>query len=292
MQKKYATIRDYHLRDQTIRIDSADFPGLRTMVLDEGSADVQFVRTDRNALVMTLDGTSAHLTRMDGVNDETPTRPDDICLIPAGTPLHLVWKNHDPVQRSLMVEFDDAFFQTYTPEVVTEAFLRGHLKPANFSQRPVLGNLIRLISREISPGTAQGRLFVDTAIRLLALEVAGSDWTVPVHLADVRTRPDARLNRAMEYIESYFTSDISIIDIAAAAGLSQTQLTRSFRLATGKTPYSYVIDRRLDHAVGLLRSTDLPISFIALEAGFTDQAHFTRLCRARLGKTPGAIRRG
>lgn len=292
MQKKYATIRDYHIRDKAIRIEAAEFPGLRASILDEGSGDVQFVRTDRSGLVMTLDGTEAHLTRMDGIDDATPSRPDDICLVPANMPLHLAWTNHAPVQRSLMVEFDDSLFQTYAPEIATEAFRRGHLLPANFAQRPVLGNLIRLIAREIRPETAQGRLFADTAIRLLAMEVAATGWTVPAQLTDARIRPDLRLGRALEYIEAYFTTDLSIIDIAAAAGLSQTQLTRSFRLATGKTPYSYVIDRRLDHAVALLRSTDLPIAFIALEAGFTDQAHFTRLCRARLGKTPGAIRRG
>lgn len=292
MQKKYATIRDYHMRDPAIRVDSAEFPGLRMTILHEGSADVQFLRTDRSALVLTLDGTEAHLTRMDGIDDETASRPDDICLIPAGTPLHLAWVNTAPVQRSLMVEFDDTLFQTYTPEISTDAFRRGHLLPANFSQRPVLASLIRLLSREVTPEIAQGRLFADTAIRLLALEVAATSWTTPANLAEAKGRPDARLNRALEYIETSFATDISIVDIAAAAGLSQTQLTRAFRLATGKTPYSYVIDRRLDHAVGLLRSTDLPIAFIALEAGFTDQAHLTRLCRARLGKTPGAVRRG
>ena len=292
MQKKYATIRDYHMRDKDIRVQTLEFPGLRAEILEEGSGDVQFLRTERHALVMTLDGTAAHLTRMDGIADETPSRPDDICLIPGGTPLHLAWTNHAPVQRTLMVEFDDTLFQTYTPEIVTEAFRRGHLAPANFAQRPVLGNLMRLLSREIRPETSQGRLFADTAIRLLALEVASTGWTAPAHLSEVHSRPDARLNRAIEYIEARFTTDISILDIAGAAGLSQTQLTRAFRLATGKTPYSYVIDRRLDHAVALLRSTDLPIAFIALEAGFTDQAHLTRLCRARLGKTPGALRRG
>lgn len=292
MQKKFATIHDYHNQDRAIRVDGAEYPAVRVLKLDEGSGDVRFIRTDRHALVMTLDGTAKHLTRMDGINSEEPSRPDDICLIPGGMPLHLAWTNHAAVQRSLMVEFDETFFQTYVPEVATEAFRRGHLLPANFAQRPVMGNLIRLLSREITPETSQGRLFADTAIRLLALEVAASAWTVPAFLNEARSRPDARLKRAIDYIEAFFTTDISILDIAAAAGLSQTQLTRSFRLATGKTPYSYVIDRRLDHAVGLLRSTELPIAFIALEAGFTDQAHFTRLCRSRLGKTPGTIRRG
>jgi AraC family transcriptional regulator len=56
------------------------------------------------------------------------------------------------------------------------------------------------------------------------------------------------------------------------------------------TPYSYVINRRLRQAVHLLRSTDTPIAQVALDAGFADQQHLTRMVRARLRKTPKQVR--
>lgn len=60
----------------------------------------------------------------------------------------------------------------------------------------------------------------------------------------------------------------------------------------GKSPDAYVMDRRLDRAKHLLLQTGLPIVKVALEAGVCDQAHLTRLCRARLGKTPRQFRQG
>jgi AraC family transcriptional regulator len=50
------------------------------------------------------------------------------------------------------------------------------------------------------------------------------------------------------------------------------------------------VDRRLTYAVHLLRVTDLPISHVALEAGFADQQHLTRMLRARHNRTPKQVR--
>ncbi len=241
---------------------------------------------------MTLDGSVAHLTRMDGISDETPSQPGELCMIPAGLGVHLAWTNHAPVQASLMVEFDPALFPVYAPEVATSAFLRGHLVPANYGTRPVLGKIIHLIGREIDPAQRRGRLFAETAVRLLALEIAGSAWSVPARLPERSGTADPRVSRAIDFIEAFFTRDLSILDIAAAAGLSPTQLGRAFRAATGRTPYAYVVERRLQHAVTLLRTTALPIAVVALEAGFSDQAHLTRAVRQHLGRTPRAIRMG
>ena len=99
-----------------------------------------------------------------------------------------------------------------------------------------------------------------------------------------------RIHRAIDFIEANFTADISLVEISAAANLSPTHLTELFRRQTGTTPYSFVLDRRLAHAVTLLRTTNLPISQVALEAGFADQQHLTRMLRARENRTPRQVR--
>ncbi|MFN3972138.1 MAG: helix-turn-helix domain-containing protein [Gemmobacter sp.] len=290
MQKRFSTIRDYHQTDPDIRVEFAEFPSLRISRLHEGSGDVRFVRTAMNGLVLTEDGSAAHLTRMDGIDDDTPSRPGEICLIPGGVAVHLAWRNHAALQTSLMVDFDDALFQTYAPEVVTGRFARGHLVPSNFTHRPMLGTMVHLVATELYPRTRRGRIFAETAIRLMALELAANTWSQPSEPGRGRVGSDARILRALDFIEAHYADDISLLDISAAAGLSPAQFTVLFRQATGKSPYAYVIDRRLQQAVHLLRTTDLPIALVALEAGFGDQPHLTRLCRARLGRTPRAIR--
>jgi AraC family transcriptional regulator len=290
MQRKYPTILDYHRRAPELSVEEAEWTSLRASVLVETDGDIRFARTDRNALVMTLDGTRRHLTRMDGINDEAPSQPGDICLIPQGLEVHLAWVNRGSLQKTVVFEFDSGLFATYAPEVLTGTFGNGHLVPSNFAQRPALAPLLRMVAREVVPGLRRGRLFADTLIRLMALEVAVGCWSVPTRMPSGRPGFDPRIHRAIDYIETHYAEDISLVEIAAVAGLSPTHLTGVFRREAGVTPYSYVINRRLRQAVHLLRTSDLPIAQVALEAGFADQQHLTRMVRARLRKTPKEVR--
>jgi len=292
MQKRFRTIRDYHAADPGIDALHHDLPHLRVTHLVERDGDVKFLRTDRSGVVLTLDGSARHLTRMDGIADETPSRPGEVSFIPEGLDVHLAWKNHGEVQHSLMIDFDPGLFETYVPEIAGPRLSRGVLVPANYADRPIVAGLIRLLAREIDPARRRGRIFADTVARLIALELAASHWSVPVQDLDRHPRQDARVVRAIDFIEAHFARDISLIEIAAAAGLSPTHLTAVFQRETGHTPYAYVIERRLREAVRLLRATDLPIAQVAFATGFADQQHMTRVFRARLGTTPRAVRVG
>lgn len=69
------------------------------------------------------------------------------------------------------------------------------------------------------------------------------------------------------------------------------RLLRHFRASVGVTPYAYLTQRRMLHAIALLRD-GCPISRAALEAGFCDQSHFSRRFRAAFGMPPGQYLRG
>ena len=71
---------------------------------------------------------------------------------------------------------------------------------------------------------------------------------------------------------------------------SPYHFSRSFKQATGVGPQRYVIQRRLERAKRLLRSSHLSIALIAQEAGFVDQSHLTRLFRREIGVTPRRYR--
>jgi len=79
--------------------------------------------------------------------------------------------------------------------------------------------------------------------------------------------------------------------LALAAGVHRVHLVRSFRDHFGCTLRGYVRRRRLAEATRLLLLTDLPLSHVAVEAGFADQAHLTRTLRSATGSTPLALRR-
>jgi AraC-like DNA-binding protein len=75
-------------------------------------------------------------------------------------------------------------------------------------------------------------------------------------------------------------------EVEAVTGLDRYQFARQFHALYGTSPYRYSVMRRLDVARGWLRDAR-PLAETALEAGFADQAHFTRMFKAAFGMTPG-----
>ncbi|MCK6450272.1 MAG: AraC family transcriptional regulator [Alphaproteobacteria bacterium] len=102
---------------------------------------------------------------------------------------------------------------------------------------------------------------------------------------------DAAVSRAVDLIHARYAAPLSMAVLARAAGLSASALHERFRRATGRTPFSYLQDVRLDAAERLLRRSQLSIVGIALSVGFSDQTALTRCLRRRRGVTPGAVRR-
>jgi AraC-like DNA-binding protein len=102
----------------------------------------------------------------------------------------------------------------------------------------------------------------------------------------------AALERARQLLDSEMARVVRSTELEAVTGLTRYELARQFRSMFGTSPYRYLLMRRLDVArEGLARRR--PLVEIALEAGFADQAHFTRMFKAAFGLTParyGALR--
>ena len=85
-------------------------------------------------------------------------------------------------------------------------------------------------------------------------------------------------------------SSPSLFDMASAAGLSVTHFVRAFRYEKGLAPHKYLVRRRMERAISLLRSPYVPVAEVADEAGFSTPAHFVATFRSAMGVTPGAFR--
>jgi AraC-like DNA-binding protein len=98
------------------------------------------------------------------------------------------------------------------------------------------------------------------------------------------------LRKVRDQIESHFEQKIDLSHLARIAGLSTWHFSKAFKQSTGMPPHRYVLMRRSTVAAELIRSTSKPLSEIALEVGFSDQGHFTRIFTQITGETPGALR--
>jgi AraC-like DNA-binding protein len=79
--------------------------------------------------------------------------------------------------------------------------------------------------------------------------------------------------------------------LAREVGVHPVALARAFRARFGSTPGAYLRQLRLAWSVSELTDGTRSIAEIAVEAGFADQSHFTRVFRRACGETPGAFRR-
>jgi AraC family transcriptional regulator len=90
----------------------------------------------------------------------------------------------------------------------------------------------------------------------------------------------------MELIDSNPDGELRLSYLAEECGLSVSYFCRSFKRSFGVPVHRYLIARRVDRAKFLLRSSSAPLSEIALESGFSDQAAFSRTFRAVVGTSP------
>jgi AraC family transcriptional regulator len=80
-------------------------------------------------------------------------------------------------------------------------------------------------------------------------------------------------------------------ELAALCGLSRGHFARAFKRTLGMPPHRWLLARRIDRAKHLLRHTNMPISEIALDCGFADQSHLTRVFSGFFNIGPAAWRR-
>lgn len=100
-----------------------------------------------------------------------------------------------------------------------------------------------------------------------------------------------QVHRVLAHIEANLGISIRNKDLAAVARLSTFHFNVAFRNSVGNSPHEYIIRRRMERAQGLMLSTDKALCDIAVECGFADQPHFTRLFRRFVDESPAAWRR-
>jgi AraC family transcriptional regulator len=97
--------------------------------------------------------------------------------------------------------------------------------------------------------------------------------------------------KVRDYIDSHIAGPVLVADLCALLQRSEAHFSRSFKRTFGESPHSFVVRRRVELAAQYMLTTDASLSDIALECGFTDQAHLCKLFRQTVGRSPAAWRR-
>jgi AraC family transcriptional regulator len=201
--------------------------------------------------------------------------PRTLTLYPAGLAHANRW--HDSGGRALNIEFAHPWLER----------LRGRTTfldhPADYEGGPLVWIASRLFQEcqrqdDVSPLAVEGLV-----LELLA-ECSRSRAEAPL------THPPRWLDRVRDLLHDRFSENLSLAEVAAAVRISADHLARTFRRSHGCTMGEYVRRLRVEFACRQLAASELPLVEVALDAGFTDQSHFTKVFKRRMGVTPAVFR--
>jgi AraC-like DNA-binding protein len=106
------------------------------------------------------------------------------------------------------------------------------------------------------------------------------------HLRDL-----ALLRRVRDRIDREYAQPLDVEALARGAHMSAGHLSRQFKLAYGESPYAYLMTRRIERAMALLRRGDLSVTEVCFEVGCSSLGTFSTRFTELVGMTPSAYRR-
>ncbi len=107
-----------------------------------------------------------------------------------------------------------------------------------------------------------------------------------------RLRDLALLRRVRDRIDREYAQPLDVEALARGVNISAGHLSRQFRLAYGESPYSYLMTRRIERAMALLRRGDLTVTEVCFEVGCSSLGTFSTRFTELVGVSPSNYKRG
>ncbi|ROO85484.1 AraC family transcriptional regulator [Actinocorallia herbida] len=108
--------------------------------------------------------------------------------------------------------------------------------------------------------------------------------------AEERLSDLARLRRVRDRMDREYAQPLDVEALARGVHMSAGHLSREFRRAYGESPYSYLMTRRIERAMALLRRGDLSVTEVCFEVGCSSLGTFSTRFTELVGISPSAYR--
>ncbi len=233
--------------------------------------------------------------RLDGQLREERVHRGEVAIIPKGRAWEWGFKG-ETESDLLPLCLEDAFLRETARSVDVDP--EGvEILPILGLRDPRIGQIGLLLKEEIeAEGLLGGRLYAESLATALAITLIRDHSSLGRKAARKAARDRAgglsrrTLKDVIDYIGDNLQKDLTLAEMAGVAHMSPYHFSRLFKESTGLTPHRYVIQRRVQRARELLRSSALPIAEIAFLCGFANQSHLNRHFKRLLGVSPKALR--
>ncbi|NWJ24711.1 AraC family transcriptional regulator [Rhizobium sp. RM] len=214
----------------------------------------------------------------------TASHANRISFVPADVDVYAELKDVSFV-RHLDLHFDAGLLGTRLSQGFDpEALLDPHLM---FEDERLL-TLARLIAAECDNPDPLHDLYGESLVLALLTDFL----KVKREPARKRSKLAAwQLRAATDHIRENCLRSIRLEELAELTNLSQSHFSHAFKASTGLPPHQWQMQARIDRVKELMAKAEMPLTDIAVVAGFADQAHFSRVFRKMVGVSPSTWQR-
>ena len=210
------------------------------------------------------------------------SRPGTTFILPRGTIDEIVWKG--TTQRVAV---------SISPRLLTQALEEtSHLPDIELQEHWDLvdGHIMSLLSEmsaDLDDGSPAGNIYGELLADALAIYLL-KRYAVKTHTPINYTGglPGYRLRRVLEYVSDNLSEDLSLSTLAAVADMSPHYFAELFKKSTGETIHSFVVNQRIKSAKARLADPERSIIDVAMDVGFQNPGHFSRVFRKLVGTNP------
>ena len=255
----------------------------------EPDTQVEVAATNHHWLCYLLSNCNYHqITRIGDREYTGAMRRGDIWLKPSSHNGFWSWKDAD---ECLIFAIAPDFLRQIAAENDFANADRVEILPVLNKYDSQLQNLAILFQQEIVNNQFGNKMYMESLSNMLAVHLLRHYCTFPVKESGYTGGlPSYQLKQISNYINAHLAEDISLGELASQVKLSQSHFSHLFRQSTGKSPYKFLIQQRIDRARELLLDRDMAIADVAISVGFYDQSHLSRHMKKLLGVSPRQLR--
>ena len=247
-----------------------------------GFSEQQFVRHN---VSMQIGRPLLVTSRCDGETLRRLQVPGDVKIVPPG--VARVWETESATIKlsmylSPVLMHSTADAMGLNPDRVTIA-------PQLHVRDPRIEHIGWAVKAELESSEPLGRLYGDS----LGIALASHLLRTYVRRGAPHWDPRLsrrRLDRVVNYIRENLAHELSLAELAQLVDMSPSHFKVVFKQSLGLPVHQYVIRSRVEYATELIAGDKLPLSQVALQAGFANQSHMARCMKRLIGATPATLR--
>lgn len=269
--------------------DKQSWRGVSYRLYDYNGQDVEIPPMDCHMLVQYVEGETPMDRQIEGGGwTRTRCNPGNFSLLSRVAESHWHWTSRIHVNHVYLTK---DILNRVAGDIRGEEVSEVHLHDIVEGKDETITRIVWAIAREAGEEHLGGALYAESLAIQLAVELLRNFASCVYRRETLARRLSTQAIALLaEFVEDRLEHNIAIEDMANILGMGVWTFNRHLSQTVGKSAYAFVLERRMERARSLLKNGNLPIKSIAAACGFSDQAHMTRMFRAKLGVTPRQFR--